>query len=528
MTPEKERPFEGARILVVDDERNLTTMLAKILRRAGFDVSTAGDGTEAKALLDAPPPREDAQPDDPPPPFDAVLTDLQMPRMDGLTLLRAVREEHPEVPVIMLTGHGSIESAVAAMKAGAADYLIKPCNADEILLVLERTLDMRRLKSENRQLKERLNRYEPSNEIIGESHLIRGIHGMIQSVARNRSNVLITGESGAGKELIARAVHDSGPLARYPFVAVNCGALSETLLESQLFGHRRGAFTGAVGDHIGFFQAAEGGTLFLDEISEMSPHLQVKLLRAIQQHEIIPVGDTQAIRVNVRLICATNRDLEYEVRNATFRQDLFYRLNVVNIHVPALRERQEDIPLLINHFIVYYAKEYDVAPKSVDPDAMNALVAYPWPGNVRELQNVIERCFALSTAETIGVRDLPRQLFRSREDAMAAVTATRPMPTAQSLAYNADGEPEPSASRRTARPAAPQPPPPEAAPAPPQLFAEAFVPKIPEGPLTLEEIEKRQIQDAMRRAKGKRVEAAKILGIDRKRLARKLKKYGLE
>ncbi len=521
------------RVLLVDDEKNLVLMLAKILRRHGYEVITAHDGEEGRELLRANMP-DPGQPEesDAPDPIDAVLTDLQMPKLDGMALLHQVREEYPDMPVIVLTGHGSIQSAVDAMKAGAVDYLIKPANPDEILLVLSRALEMRNLRMENRQLKARLGQGEPSYEIIGESAPIRGILSMIERVARNRSTVLITGESGTGKELIARAIHDSGPFARYPFIAVNCGALSETLLESQLFGHRKGAFTGAVNDHVGFFQAAEGGTLFLDEISEMSPHLQVKLLRAIQEREVIPVGDTVAHKINLRLICATNRDLEYEVRRRNFRQDLFYRLSVVNLHLVPLRERVEDIPALAGHFILRYAKEYDVAPKSVQPDAMDLLVRYPWPGNIRELENVIERIFALSTSGTIAADELPPQLFRSPEEALEAV---RPFDEDEAGAARAPATPPrqtlPPSSRQSAAPGPAVPPAggdsrPSTAPAP--SFTEPFVPKAAEKPLTLDEMEKRQIVEALRRAKGRKVEAARLLGIDRKRLYRKMKKYELD
>jgi DNA-binding NtrC family response regulator len=360
---------------------------------------------------------------------------------------------------------------------------------------------------------------------------------MIRRVARNRTTVLITGESGTGKELVARAIHDSGPFARYPFIAVNCGALSENLLESQLFGHKKGSFTGAVTDHIGFFQAAEGGTLFLDEISEMSPHLQVKLLRAIQQREIIPVGDTQAQKINIRLICASNRDLEFEVRRRNFRQDLFYRLSIVNIPLVPLRERAVDIPDLVSHFIIRYAKEYDVAPRTVQADAMDVLMRYPWPGNIRELENVIERAFALSTSDTISIEDLPPQLFRSPEEAMAAVAPIddsetdsgpdkRVMPPSRAaVIIRPPGAPAPIApSSPAAAPSTPAAAPPGGATAP----REPFVPKPAEAPMTLDEMEKRQIIDALRRARGKKVEAARILGIDRKRLYRKMSKYGLE
>ncbi|MCC5874882.1 MAG: sigma-54-dependent Fis family transcriptional regulator, partial [Candidatus Sumerlaeia bacterium] len=417
-TNEKAAP----RILLVDDEKNLVFMLSKILTRHGYEVVIAGDGEEGRKVL------EEAMPDgdrpeeaDQPRPFDVLVTDLQMPKMDGMTLLKHTRENYPDLPVVVLTGHGSIQSAVDAMKIGAVDYLIKPANPEEILIVLSRALEFRDLKVENRQLRQQVGKFEPTYDIIGKSAPIQDVLQKVRHVARNRSTVMITGESGTGKELIARAVHDSSPFARYPFIAVNCGALSENLLESQLFGHKRGSFTGAVNDHIGFFQAAEGGTLFLDEISEMSPHLQVKLLRALQEREVIPVGDTQPHKINVRLICASNRDLEYEVRRRNFRQDLFYRLSIVNIHLVPLRERPDDIAELVGHFIIRFAKEYDVAPRSVQPEAMDLLLRYPWPGNIRELENVIERAFALSTNDTIDTPDLPPPLFRTPEEALAAV-----------------------------------------------------------------------------------------------------------
>jgi len=519
-----------AKLLLVDDEKNLVLMLAKILRRHGYEVVTAHDGEEGAALLKLAMPSAEAPEDaDRPAPFDALLTDLQMPKFDGMALLKLARENYPDLPVIVLTGHGSIQSAVEAMKIGAADYLIKPANPEEILIVLDRALELRNLRSENRQLRAQVGVYQPSYEIIGHSSGIAKVLQTIRLVARNRSTVLITGESGTGKELVARAVHDSSPYARYPFIAVNCGALSETLLESQLFGHRKGAFTGAVLDHIGFFQAAEGGTLFLDEISEMSPHLQVKLLRALQEHEVIPVGDTHPIKINLRIVCATNRDLEYEVRKRTFRQDLFYRLSVVNVDLPALRERPEDIPDLIGHFILSFAKAYDVAPKSVQSDAMQILTNYSYPGNIRELENVIERCFALSNSDTITVDELPDALFRDAESALAAV---RPFEEGDETIKPSDRDRKVLPSARAARPIGgdvvrPAPADVTAVAAGAVASAQPFVPKAPEQPATLDEMEKRQIVDALRRAKGKKVEAAKILGIDRKRLYRKMKKYAL-
>ncbi|MEO8376657.1 MAG: sigma-54 dependent transcriptional regulator [Candidatus Sumerlaeota bacterium] len=515
-----------ARILLVDDEKNLILMLSKILRRHGYDVVLAHDGLEGEQVLDANMP-DASLPDDAPvsPPIDLVMTDLQMPKLDGMTFLKRTREKYPDLPIIVLTGHGSIQSAVEAMKSGAVDYLIKPADPEEILIVLARTLEMQNLRSENRQLKAQLGHTDDSHEIIGHSPAIQNVLETIRLVARNRSTVLITGDSGTGKELVARAVHDSGPFARYPFVAVNCGALSETLLESQLFGHKRGAFTGAVNDHIGFFQAAEGGTLFLDEISEMSPHLQVKLLRAIQQREVIPVGDTQAHRISLRLVCATNRDLEHEVRERNFRQDLFYRLSVVNVALAPLRDRAIDIPDLIGHFILRFAKLYDVAPKTVQPQAMDVLVQYPWPGNIRELENVIERSFALSQKSTIGVEDLPPQLFRAPEDAMAAVRPRRVRESQDPDLRLAPGTPAVRIPRASA---ADDSTPLPLMPTPLPQFTEPFVPKVPDEPLTLDETEKRQIVDALRKAKGRKVEAARLLGIDRKRLYRKMKKYDLE
>jgi two-component system NtrC family response regulator len=539
----------SARVLLVDDEKNLVLMLAKILRRHNFDVLTAHDGEEGlKLLVETMPDPGGSETAEVQRPIDVLVTDLQMPRMDGMALLHRVRERHPDLPVVVLTGHGSIQSAVDAMKAGAVDYLIKPANPEEILLVLQRALEMRDLRAENRQLRSQLgSRFEPTHEIIGESTAVREVLTLVERVSRNRSTVLITGESGTGKELIARALHDSGPYARYPFIAVNCGALSETLLESQLFGHKRGAFTGAVNDHIGFFQAAEGGTLFLDEISEMSPHLQVKLLRAIQEREVIPVGDTVPHKVNLRLVCATNRDLEYEVRRRNFRQDLYYRLSVVNIHLCPLRDRRVDIPALVSHFILRFAREYDVAPKTVQPDAMQVLVQYPWPGNIRELENVIERSFAISTSDTISLADLPGQLFRPAEEALAAVQpveteedpspgeggrkllpaarAARPVPNPVTAAA-ALGSTGPAVSSAPAAPAVPMAPAADGQAMP--VFTAPFVAKAPESPLTLDEMEKRQILDALRRAKGKKVEASRLLGIDRKRLYRKMKKYDLD
>jgi DNA-binding NtrC family response regulator len=398
-----------------------------------------------------------------------VITDLNMPVMDGIQLLRAMKERQLSPATIVLTGHGTIQSAVEAMKLGAGDYLIKPCHPDELLVVAARLLEMRQLRQEVTQLRRQLSQYNRFGEIIGTSPRMQEIYQVIDAVSQNKSNVLLSGENGTGKELVARTIHHKGPLAGKPFLAINCGALSETLLESQLFGHRKGSFTGAIEDHEGVFQAADGGTLFLDEISEIPLALQVKFLRAIQEKEVTPLGSTRPVRVDVRIIAATNRDLEDAVKQGTFRTDLFYRLNVVPLHLPPLRERREDIPSLVEHFIQEFSRIYDVTPKQVTPEAMQRIVAYAWPGNIRELQNAIERAFALSPQPEITLQDLP----------------------------------------------------PAVAPRPAAASAQA------DEPLPLEEVEKRSIVAALRRAGGNKKEAARILGIDRQRLYRKIEKYGL-
>jgi len=446
----------AGRVLLVEDEANMVRTLARILERKGYVVDAASTGEEALQRL------SNAT-------YDLVITDLNMPVMDGMQLLRAMKERQLSPATIVLTGHGTIQSAVEAMKLGAGDYLIKPCHPDELLVVAARLLEVRQLRQEVTQLRRQLSQYNRFGEIIGTSPRMQEIYQVIDAVSQNKSNVLLSGENGTGKELVARTIHHKGPLATKPFLAINCGALSETLLESQLFGHRKGSFTGAIEDHEGVFQAADGGTLFLDEISEIPLALQVKFLRAIQEKEVTPLGSTRPVRVDVRIIAATNRDLEGAVKNGTFRTDLFYRLNVVPLHLPPLRERREDIPALVEHFIQEFSRIYDVTPKQVTPEAMHRIVAYAWPGNIRELQNAIERAFALSPQPEITLQDLP--------------PAVAPRPSASS--------------------------------------AQA------DDPLTLEEVERRSIVAALRRAGGNKKEAARILGIDRQRLYRKLAKYGL-
>ncbi|HYD50268.1 MAG TPA: sigma-54 dependent transcriptional regulator, partial [Terriglobales bacterium] len=405
--------------------------------------------------------------------YDLVITDLNMPGMDGMQLLRSMHERELRPATIVLTGHGTIQSAVEAMRLGAGDYLIKPCDPEELLIVANRLLEMNRLRTQVTQLRRDLSRYDRFGEIVGRSPSMQEIYQVIDAVSQNKSNILITGENGTGKELIARTIHNRGPLASKPFLAINCGALSETLLESQLFGHRKGAFTGAIEDHEGVFQAASGGTLFLDEVGEIPVALQVKFLRAIQEREVTPLGSTKPVPVAVRLIAATNRDLERATAEGMFRSDLFYRLNVVPIHLPPLRQRREDIVPLVEHFIGEFSRLYGVEPRRVTPEAMERLVQYAWPGNIRELQNAIERAFALSADPQIGLSDLPAAISRRPGDALGS-------------GGQAPGE-----------------------------------------PLPLEEIERRNIAAALKHAGGNKNEAARILGIDRQRLYRKLQKYGL-
>jgi DNA-binding NtrC family response regulator len=449
-----------ARILLVEDELNMARTLAKNLERAGYDVEHAPHGEAALARLGSVT-------------FDVVLTDLKMPVMDGMELLRAMHERGVAAAAVVLTGYGTIESAVEAMKLGAADYLIKDARPQEILLTLERVLRLASLKRENARLRREIGRLQGFGELIGESTSMQAIYRLIDAVSQNKSTVLLTGESGTGKELVARTIHQRGVLHEAPFVAINCAGLSETLLDSQLFGHRRGAFTGAVADHDGVFRAATGGTLLLDEVAEVPIGLQAKFLRAIQEREVTPLGSSRPVPVDVRLIAATNRDLEAEVRDGTFRADLFYRLNVVHIDLPSLRARREDIPRLVDHFLARYSEQYEVSAKRFAPDALDALVAFDWPGNIRQLQNAIERAFALSAADVVTLDDLPPAIRGG-----AAPTVMSPVSASASIPRLADAE---------------------------RMLIEA----------------------ALRKAAGNKNEAARLLGIDRQRLYRKIEKYRL-
>jgi two-component system, NtrC family, response regulator AtoC len=379
------------RILIVDDEANARTALAELLRDEGYQIETAADGFKALPKL------EEFGPD-------LLLTDLKMPGMDGIDLMRKAREAYPDLAVVVMTAFGAVETAVTAMRQGAADYITKPINLDELGLVVERAIENRRLRAEANRLRERLN--DRVRNIVGSSPAMKPVFDAILQVAPSRATVLITGESGTGKELVAAAIHEHSPRASGPFVKLHCAALAETLLESELFGHERGAFTGAVARREGRFQQANGGTLFLDEIAEISPSIQIKLLRFLQEHEFERVGGNQTIKVDVRIVAATNKDLLSQVKAGKFREDLYYRLNVVTVDVPPLRARPTDIPLLAMHFVRRYAQENGKDVSGFTDDALERLSRYSWPGNVRELENAVERAVVVCKGSQVRSEDL--------------------------------------------------------------------------------------------------------------------------
>jgi DNA-binding NtrC family response regulator len=385
------------RILVVDDEVNARTALVELLREDGYSVESAADGFKALGKLD------DFAPD-------LVLTDLKMPGMDGVELLARVRERDADLPVIVMTAFGAVETAVGAMRAGARDYLLKPVNTAELGLVIAREMEQRRLRSEAGLLRERLTEKYRFENIVGSSAPMQDVFRTVAQIAGSRASVLVSGESGTGKELIAAAIHQHSPRAKGPFVKLHCAALAESLLESELFGHERGSFTGALTRRDGRFFQANGGTLFLDEIGEISPAVQVKLLRFLQEREFERVGGNQTISVDVRVIAATNRNLPELVTAGKFREDLYYRLNVINLEMPALRARPSDIPLLAVFFLRKYAAENGKEIHGFSGEALERLTAYAWPGNVRELENVVERAVVLARAPEITTTELPPQL----------------------------------------------------------------------------------------------------------------------
>ncbi len=451
-------------ILVVDDEVNYLTVMEALLGEAGYEVLTAPGGNDALKIAGG----SD---------LDLVLTDMKMPRMNGIELLGELRRLYPDLPVIMMTAYGTVEKAVAAMKTGALDYVLKPFKNEELLLTIAKALEHRRLVLQNRLLLQDLDKKYGFPNIVGESKAMREILSLVKRVASSRATVLISGESGTGKELVARAIHQQSPRADKPFISVNCAALTETLLESELFGHERGAFTHAVSMRKGRFELADGGTLFLDEVAEMSPALQVKLLRVLQEMEFERVGGTKTIKVDVRVVAATNRELKGEVGEGRFREDLFYRLHVVHLHIPPLSQRQEDTPLLAVHFLKKYAQENARGEVHLSPEALKLLIQYAWPGNVRELENVMERAVILCGQNLITPQDLPGELASELQES--------------------------------------------------RLDIDRFIPLTTPLPEAMEQIEEKMIRRALEQSNQVQVRAAELLGITKSLLQYKLKKYRL-
>jgi two-component system, NtrC family, response regulator AtoC len=449
-----------AKILVVDDEKNMRWALERALKAQGYEVYQAEDGKQGlEAALHIRP--------------ELVILDLKMPEMDGLAVLTALKEQVPEIMVVMITAHGSTASAVEAMKLGAYDYINKPFDIDELKLVVAKALEVENLKATVQRLEHEVKERYSFQNIIGKGQVIQNIFVLIERIADTNATVLIQGESGTGKELVARALHYSSNRKNNPFIQVNCAALPESLLESELFGHEKGAFTGAIAQRQGRFELANGGTIFLDEIGEISPQVQVKLLRVIQERSFERIGGQQTINIDVRVVAATNKDLAVEMREGRFREDLFYRLNVIPLHMPSLRERKEDIPLLIEHFL----KKYDPKGRisSVHPAALKLLVDYYWPGNVRELENTMERLAIVTPGATIEESDIPAEFRHSR-----------------------------------------------VLPGPEVRFM------MPESGLDLEQVEKAFITQALELAQGNKSKAAKLLGLTRHTLLYRIEKHNLD
>jgi two-component system response regulator PilR (NtrC family) len=382
------------RILVVDDEESIREFLEIMLKKEGYDITCAEDGKVAQDLLKKKT-------------FDMVISDMQMPNMTGMELLKHVKDVSPDMLFMMITAFGTTETAVEAMKIGAYDYITKPFKIDEVRINIANALRSRSLEFENRTLKKELVKENGFQNLVGNSETMHKVFDLIRRVSQTPTNILISGESGTGKEMIAKAIHFNGPLKDKPFIPINCGAIPESLMESEMFGHKKGSFTGAVVDKIGLFEAADGGTIFLDEVGELPLTIQVKLLRAIQERVIRRVGGVDDTHITVRIIAATNRTLEDMVDQGTFRQDLFYRLNVINIHAPALRDRAEDIPILATHFLRKYNERLNKSIQTISDEAMTLMKKYEYPGNVRELENMIERTVALESGSTILPESLP-------------------------------------------------------------------------------------------------------------------------
>jgi two-component system NtrC family response regulator len=397
-------------ILIVDDEKNYLLVLETLLAEVGYEVITCDNVRDALEITTS----HD---------LDLVITDMRMPGADGMEFLAQLRGREPELPVIMMTAYATVEKAVEAMKRGAFDYITKPFKNEELILTIRKAIEMHRLKQENLLLSQELQERFKFDNIVGRSKVMRQMYEIVEKVAQTRASVLITGESGTGKELIARAIHFNSPRRAKPFISVNCSALPETLLESELFGHERGAFTGAVTQRKGRFELAHNGTLFLDEVADMSTALQVKLLRVLQEMKFERVGGTVTLEVDARLVAASNRDLKQEVGLGGFREDLYYRLKVVHIKVPPLRERRDDIPLLVHHFLRKVAHSNGLPVKGICHEALKYLYQYDWIGNVRELENVIERAVILCDGDEILPQDLPEELFQQGAPGIVGDTA---------------------------------------------------------------------------------------------------------
>jgi two-component system NtrC family response regulator len=395
--------MERAKILIAEDEKNQRDLLEGFLKKEGFSVDAVANGREALQKLEGNF-------------FDIALIDYKMPELDGLQTLREIRRLYPDLPVVMMTAYGTVETAVASMKEGALDYLTKPVDLEELLLILQKVMERSSLIRENKELRARLQERYMFNNIVYGSPKMEEVMGLVARVAPSQATVLIRGESGTGKELIANAIHYTSPRSKKPLVKVSCSAIPETLLESELFGHEKGAFTGATQRRIGRFEEAESGTIFLDEIGDLSPSIQVKLLRILQEKEFQRLGSNLTLKTDVRVITATHRNLEEAVKNGYFREDLYYRLNVISIHLPPLRERKEDIPLLIDYFLKKYSKENQKSLSDISKEARAMILRYSYPGNVRELENLIERAVVLCRGEVITTQDLPFHLQEGKSE----------------------------------------------------------------------------------------------------------------
>lgn len=443
------------KILFVDDDQQILSIVEQFLKRWGFDVTTESSGLRAIERV-----RADR--------YHVVFSDLIMPEVSGMELLKQIKEASPETEVIIVSGYGTIEAAIEAMKLGSYDFLQKPINFDRFKILIDRIIEKQALKEENQLIRSRLKEGYKFDQLVGMSPNMQKIYAMIDKISIGSPTVLIEGRSGTGKELTANVIHNYSDRKNGPFIPVNCGAIAESLMESELFGHVQGAFTGASKDSIGLFKAADGGTIFLDEIAEVSPAVQVSLLRVLQEKKVRPVGSTRETKVDVRVIAATNQNLKEAIKSQTFREDLYYRLNVISITMPPLRDIREDIPLLVNHFIAKHKRAGSDAAREVSPEAMAKLMGYHWPGNVRQLENVIQRALALGVTDVLHENDLPREIAKQSDKTM-----------------------------------------------------------VTEVDLNLKELERKAIQQALHQSKGNKAEAAKLLGVNTTTVYRKMAKYNI-